>query len=167
MDERGTVHLLIGPVGAGKTTYAERRVAQSRAVFLDLDRWMVRLFGDDQRPTTDVLGWYLERRERCRALMWEVAQRVVDCGSDVWLELGLVGAAERQATYERVTAAQLQLVVHLLDVPREVRRQRVARRNEHADAFTQLVPPPFFERASDAWEPPTEEERRRWSIEER
>lgn len=29
MSPRGTLHLLIGPVGAGKTTYAHRRMARA------------------------------------------------------------------------------------------------------------------------------------------
>lgn len=161
---RGILHLLIGPVGAGKTTYAQRRVASAASVFLDVDTWMVRLFGADPRPPQDVLAWYLERRERCRGLIWDTALSVLDAGRDVWLELGLVLAAEREGFYERARAAELGLVVHLLDAPREVRWERVLNRNQSPGPFTQVVPPEIFERASDAWEPPSELERTRWSI---
>lgn len=164
MEPRGTLHLLIGPVGAGKTTYAQRRLARSPALLLDLDSWMVRLFGADPRPPEDLLAWYLERRERCRDVIWDVALGVLDCGTDVLLELGLVSRAERGAFYEKARAAELPLVVYLLDAPREVRRERVARRNQSPGPSTQVVPPAFFERASDAWEPPSEEERATWGL---
>ena len=161
---RGTLHLLIGPVGAGKSTYARQRIARSPAVFLDLDAWMVRLFGADPRPPEGVIAWYLERRERCRALLWDLAMDVLASGTDVFLEIGLLGKAEREAFYEKVRAADVELLVYLLDAPRAVRRERVAERNKAAEPFTQVVPPEFFERASDAWEPPSESERATWRI---
>jgi predicted kinase len=164
MSPRGTLHLLIGPVGAGKTTYAQRRMARAPAVFLDLDAWMVRLFGADPRPPEGVMAWYLERRERCRGVLWDLTLGVLACGTDVVLEIGLLGRQERQAFYERVRAEGLELVVHLLDAPRATRRERVARRNQSPGPFTQIVPPEIFERASDAWEPPTEAERAAWPI---
>lgn len=164
MGPAGKLHVLIGPVGAGKSTYAQQKAAATRSVFLDLDTWMVRLFGADPRPTDNVMAWYLERRDRCRELLWDVAVGVLRCGTDVFLEIGLLGVAERAAFYGRVRDDGLQLAVYLLDVPREVRRERVARRNRGAGPFTQVVPLEYFERASDAWEPPSESERASWDI---
>jgi predicted kinase len=161
---RGGVLLLIGPVGAGKSTYARRVAARESAVFLDLDTWMVRLFGEDPRPAQGVLEWYLQRRERCRAVLWDTARDIADAGGGVVLELGLVTRDEREAAYQAVVAADLDLSVVLVDAPRDARRERVAARNEEGGAYTQVVPPLFFEKASDAWQPPSEQERRTWAI---
>jgi predicted kinase len=125
---------------------------------------MVRLFGADIRPPKDVMNWYLERRERCRGLIWNTALGILGCGTDVFLEMGLLGKTEREAFYEQVCANDLELVVYLVDAPREVRRERVLLRNRAPGPFTQIVPPELFERASGAWEPPDELERARWSI---
>ncbi len=133
-------------------------------MFLELDTWMVRLFGDDTRPEAGVINWYLERRERCQGVLWSVALDVARAGPDVFLELGLVSAAERVRAYETVTLHELPLTVRLLDAPREVRRERVARRNEQTGAVVQQVPPELFEFASDAWEPPSASERETWRI---
>lgn len=157
MTRPGTLHLLIGPVGAGKTTYGHRQA--TRSLFLDLDVWMVRLFGADPRPEGDVLAWYLERRDRCRGLLWDVALDALRGGMDVYLELGLVTVVEREAFYEKVRAEDLPMRVYLVDAPRDIRRERVLRRNESPGPFTQVVPPAFFERASDVWQPPAEAER--------
>jgi predicted kinase len=157
--KRGTLTLLIGPVGAGKSTYARRHVAQGSLVFLDIDTWMVRLFGADTRPGENAIAWYLERRERCRRLVWDVALDVLGCGTDVFLELGLVTAPEREKFYARARDEGLKFAVHLLDAPRDVRRERVLGRNQTPGPFTQVVPLEFFERASDAWQPPSEAER--------
>jgi predicted kinase len=160
----GILHLLIGPVGAGKTTFAQRQCARSAALLLDLDTWMVRLYGDDQRPAEGVVPWYLERRERCRALIWDVALHVLEGGVDVYLEIGLLGAGERASFYEQVRAEQLNARVYVIDAPRDVRRTRVEQRNQNPQPYTQVVPPEFFERASDAWQPPDQAERATWNI---
>lgn len=157
------LHLLIGPVGSGKSTWARARVAERPALFLDTDRWMVRLYGEDTRPASDVLAWYLARRERVRGLMWDVAREAIRSGGDVFLELGLV-TAERAAAHAQGREASGAVHVHLFEAPRAIRRERVQARNLDPDPFTQVVPPQFFERASDAWEPVTDAERAAWSV---
>lgn len=164
MTRTGTLHLLIGPVGAGKTTYGQRLAARSVGVFLDLDAWMVRLFGADPRPQDNVIAWYLERRDRCRALLWDVAVDMLRSGVDVVLELGLVTVADREAIYDKISAEDLPLRVYLLDVPRDIRRERVLQRNKTPGPFTQIVPIAFFERASDLWQAPSDAERAQRSI---
>lgn len=164
MTTSGTLHLLVGPVGAGKTTYARRRIAQAPGLLLDVDTCMVRLFRDDPRPAEGVMAWYLERRERCRELLWDVALDALRCGVDVFLELGLLQRAEREAYYERARTDDLTLVVYVLDAPRSVRRDRVAARNLSPGPHTQIVPAELFERASDAWEAPLDAERATWGL---
>ena len=163
-EKPGTLNLLIGSVGAGKTTFAGRRIARTPAVFLDLDACMVRLYGNDTRPSENVIDWYFERRERCRGLLWDVAGMVLSSGGDVFLELGLVTVAEREEFYSTSRSEEFKMIVYLLDAPRAVRRERVAERNRSAGPHTQIVPSEFFERASDAWQHPTEAERAAWSI---
>ena len=159
-----TLSLVIGPVGAGKTTFARQRAVEQRAVFLDLDTWMVRLFGKDIRPQENVIAWYLERRDRCRALLWDLACEILSTGADVFLELGLVASHEREAFYAKARGGDLRLVVYLLDESRDIRRERIVERNRSAGERTQIVPLPFFEVASDAWQPPTEAERKAMGI---
>lgn len=129
-----------------------------RRRILDLDSSMVRLCSADTRPKDDLIGWYIERRERCRGLLWDVSIGILSVGVDVLLEIGLVSAKERYAFYDKARAKDLLLRVHLSDARRDVRRERVARRNQDAQPFTQIVPPALFEAASDAWEAPSEAE---------
>lgn len=164
MSALSTLHLLIGPVGAGKSTFARQQIARHPALHLDVDTAMVRLFGDDPRPSQGVMTWYLERRERCRGLLWDLALDTLRCGVDVYLELGLVRRAEREQYFGRARLEELRFIGHVLDAPREVRRQRVVARNELPGEYVQKVPLEFFERASDAWEPVLEDERARWTM---
>jgi predicted kinase len=149
------VHLVIGPVGAGKSTFAAGLCVEERAVRFTLDAWMAQLFGDDARPASGVIEWYVERRDRCLELIWKTAVSVLDLGVNVVLEIGLIQRSERTAFYDRVDAAGYPLTVYVLDLPRDVRRERVARRNvEQGETFSTVVPPHFFELASDLWQPP-------------
>lgn len=159
MKTTGTLYLPIGPVGAGKSTFARERTARNGGVFLDVDAWMVTLYGADVRPKEDVITWYLERRQRCRDLLWSTARDILTAGADVFLELGLVSTLEREAFYAKARDDDLKLTVCLVDASRDIRRQRVLARNSSAGAQTQIVPLEFFERASDAWEPPSAAER--------
>lgn len=154
------VHLVIGPVGAGKSTFALALSREHHAVRLTLDEWMAELFGGDPRPADGRVAWYVERTERCLAQMWKLCARMTEVGTSVVLEIGLIRRAAREAFYERADAAGLDLTVHVVDAPREVRRARVMRRNEQkGETFSMVVPPDFFELASDLWEPPDEVER--------
>ncbi len=125
---------------------------------------MVRLYGDDPRPAEGVLEWYLERRERVRALLWDMTTQVLSTGTNAIVELGLVSRAERETYYEKARDDDLRTTVYLVDAPRDVRRERVERRNASGEKYVQKVPLEFFERASDAWEPPDEAERAAVSI---
>jgi predicted kinase len=150
---RGRIHLIVGPVGAGKSTFGLSLVRERRAVRLTLDEWMTALFRPD-RPDASVMEWYVERASRCTERIWIVASDVAAAGVDVVLEIGLLRKRDRIRVYERAEAASLELVVHALDAPRAVRRERVERRNrDRGPTFSMIVPPEFFERASDFWEP--------------
>jgi predicted kinase len=149
----GRVHLIVGPVGAGKSTFALRLAESGPMVRLTLDEWMTALFRPD-RPETGVIEWYVERAARCVERIWLVANDIVRAGTDVVLEVGLLRRRDREKLYARADAAGVTLVIHALDAPRDVRRERVERRNrEQGPTFSVVVPPDFFERASDLWEP--------------
>jgi predicted kinase len=164
----GELHLIVGPVGAGKSTFARALCRKHRAVPLILDDWMARLFGADERPPTGRVAWYLERRDRCLEQIWSLTEALCEVEARVVLEIGLIRREERAAFYRRVDDAGLALSVYLLDAPREVRRERVMRRNEErGETFAQVVPLEFFELASDMWEPPDDEELRERAIRER
>jgi predicted kinase len=159
---QGAIHLLLGPVGAGKSTLALELAREHRAVRLTLDEWMVRLFSED-RPGSGVVEWYRERARRTVSQIWAVTTLLVERGIDVVLELGLIVRAEREGFYVLVRHAGLKLTIHVVDAPRDVRRERVLERNRSRGAtFSMVVPEAIFELASDLWEPPDAAELAEW-----
>jgi predicted kinase len=103
--------------------------------------------------------WYQERKRRLLDLIWTHAVALLSSGTTPVLELGLVRRGDRDEIYDRADEAGLEMVVHVLDAPRDVRRERVRRRNsERGATFFMVVPESIFELASDAWEPPDDSE---------
>ncbi|MEJ2681019.1 MAG: AAA family ATPase, partial [Gammaproteobacteria bacterium] len=82
------IYLVEGPVGSGKSTFAEQQALEINAPHINLDSWMVNLFRPD-RPTSGTMEWYIERKERCIEQIWLVAKSILDANFDVILELGL------------------------------------------------------------------------------
>ena len=147
------IHLVIGPVGAGKSTFTRQLCREHAALCFNLDEWMARLFRAD-RPEVGVMEWYAERTARCIEQIWKLTQSLLELGNDVVLEIGLIQRRDRERLYRRVDGAGHALTVYVLDAPRELRRERVERRNEQqGDTFCMVVPPHIFDLASDLWEP--------------
>ncbi len=149
-----TIHLIEGPVGAGKSTTAARLSRELNLGWLDLDEWMVTLFSPD-RPEDGFMQWYSDRKARCLEQIWKVAERLLTVSDGVILELGLVQRADRAAFYQRIDECGHELIVHLLDVPEETRRARVRQRNQNREGtFKMEVTDEIFELANAAWQPP-------------
>lgn len=158
------VHLIEGPVGAGKTTFSTVLAQNIGGIHIALDEWFARLFSPD-RPEGDFVPWYVQRKERLLDLIWIHSQKILDSGRDVVLELGLIQQLPRMAFCRRIVEEGFSLRIQVLDAPLELRRERVRRRNEEkGPTFSMLVPAHIFEIASALWEPPDEFEREEFDI---
>jgi predicted kinase len=152
------IHLVVGPVAAGKSTFALELCRAHRAVRIELDEWMAALFRPD-RPDANVVEWYVERSARCVEVIWRQAARTIDAGTDVVLEIGLILRHDRARFYDHVEVGGYAMTVYVLDAPRDVRRERVLLRNrERGETFSMEVHLPSFELASDLWQPLDETE---------
>ncbi len=147
-----TIHLIEGPVGSGKSTFAAQLSSELNAPRFILDEWMSTLFSPD-RPGTGVVEWYLQCKHRCLAQIWLQAAKIIESGVDVILELGLIQRSDRTTFIERVDDSGHHLVIYVIDAPRDVRRERVRNRNiNKGSTFAMEVPDHIFELASDMWQ---------------
>lgn len=153
-----SIHLVCGPLAAGKSTLARQLAAQHQAVHLAVDDWMQQLFHDD-RPAQLDLAWVAPRVVRCRALMWHISRQVLATGRGVVLELGLLRQQDRADALAQAAATGHPSRLHLVDAEVQVRRQRVAQRNaERGETFAFEVTPAMFDLMEGLFERPSPEE---------
>jgi predicted kinase len=149
-----TLNLVFGPCGAGKTSYAYALARREGAVAFVLDDWGERLFGPDVHGSID-FEWMSERLGRCRALIWSTAAAVLDAGTSVVLDLGLMRRADRERIRKLAREAGFSMQWHFVDAPQEVRRARVAARNDtKGETFVREVPPEMFDLFEALYEAP-------------
>lgn len=152
------IHLLFGPLGAGKSTLARQLADRHRGVRFSIDEWMLELYGPDKPQPMD-LPWVLARVQRCERRIWAVAADVVQRGGTAILDLGCLQAADR-ARFVGLAAAQgLPLQPHFVTAPRALRRQRVLQRNQvRGETFSFEVSPGMFDFMETRFEPPGADE---------
>lgn len=147
-----TVHLVCGPVGSGKTTFGRAFAAERGALLFCLDEWMAALFMMDA-PVPLTLEWTLPRTLRCEQQIWSVARQALALGTDVVLELGFFTRDQRTRVRELAAGAGVAVETHVLDVPRDIRRERVRLRNQGSATFTIEVDDAMFDWAEGYYEP--------------
>jgi predicted kinase len=153
-----TLHVIFGPCGAGKTTYAHTFARREGLVAFVLDDWMARLFGPDL-PEPIEYQWMLERVGRCEAQIWSTAAAVMAAGTSVIFDIGLMRRSDRARVREIAEGAGLSLQFHFVDAPQEVRRARVAGRNTiRGESFALEVSPDMFEFIEGVYEAPQPDE---------
>ena len=142
-----TLHLVCGMPGAGKSLLARRLAEEHDALHLDPDPWIVALGVDPHDPAP---------RKLFEDLQWQQALRLLSLGTSVVTEsAGWVRPSRRR----RVVGARRRGGrggIHVLDGPREVRWERVARRN--GEPGTVHITREQLESFERWWQPPTEEE---------
>jgi len=149
-----TLHAIFGPCGAGKTTYAHDFARRERAVAFILDDWMARLFAADM-PEPIEYDWMIERVARCEAQIWSTAAATMAAGTSVILDIGLMRRDDRARVREIAGATGLPLQWHFVDAPQDVRRARVAGRNQiRGETFAIAVSPDMFDFIEGVYEPP-------------
>lgn len=153
-----TAHLLCGPTGAGKTTFALRLREEARALHLSIDDWMVTLFGPDA-PVPPDWTWIAQRLRRCEAQIVTTALEAGRCGLDSILDLSFLRADQRARVAGALRAGGVAPRLHLLDPGAEERWRRVSARNDSTgETYRMTVTRPMFDFVDSIWQPPTPEE---------
>ncbi len=152
------LHMIVGSTGAGKTTYSMKLETALPAVRFSIDEWMMGLFWGDA-PADISFDWAYERVERCGKIINETAARVVRANGQAVIDTAFTTAAERQAFYDWATAQDIPFHLHFIDVPKDIRWQRVQNRNaEKGDTHAMDVDRGMFDFVEARWERPTDAE---------
>lgn len=148
------IYFIEGPVGAGKSTYANAIAESGGFTHIALDEWFALLFSPD-RPQNDFVSWYIERKDRLINLILGYAYDILATNKDIALEVGMIQREARIAILRQVQNREIDFTIHVLDAPYDIRLERVRRRNiKQGKTFSMVVPDHVFEMASAMWEPP-------------
>lgn len=158
MTSPAVLHVVFGPSGAGKTSYALAAARRDGMVPFILDDWMATLFGPDM-PSPIEYEWMIERVGRCEEQIWSTAAGVLTAGTSAIFDIGLMTRADRARVREIAEGAGVPLQFHFVTAPQEVRRARVESRNEiRGETFAIEVPPHMFDFIEGVYEAPDEAE---------
>ena len=158
MTHMGTVHIVFGPQGAGKSTYSQRLAAEVHAVYFSIDEWMHQLYGSDLPQPLD-FAWVMERVQRCEKLIWSTASKFAQVGGSIVLDLGFMKVDSRTDFLELSRSCTLPSQLHFVDAPHDVRKARVlARNSERGETFSFEVTPGMFDFMEQQFQWPTDAE---------
>ncbi len=150
------VHMVCGPVGAGKTTLSRRLAASERALIFTIDEWLTALYRMDQPADPELaLPWMLERFDRTEGVIVAQMQQALALGVPVVADLGFFRRDLRDRFRARIGAP---VRLHVADAPVEVRRARVHARNAGGETFSVEVDDAAFRWAETYWQPPEPDE---------
>jgi predicted kinase len=122
-----TLHLMIGLPGSGKTTRAKELELEKHALRLTPDEWQSALFGNDiDEKSHDTNHTKIEQ------IMWSVAERLLQLGTDVILDFGCWAQSEREEFRSKAYELGADFKLHFMDVSLEELKKRLTERNKNA-----------------------------------
>ncbi len=148
-----TLHLMVGLPCSGKTTLARKLEREQSALRLTADEWQVRLFGQDaEEPEHDA------RHSLIEAMLWNIAGRALELGTNVILDFGFWAREEREDYRLRAKRLGASSQVHFLDVPEEELLRRLAVRNSQPSQESFHISPERMKPWIEFFQRPTPEE---------
>jgi len=149
--EKGTLILICGLIGAGKTTLAKKLAEERNAVRLCPDDWTLAILKDQKNvPERDRVHDAVEKQ------LWKHAQNILELGISVILENGFWAETERNGYRDYAKEHGIKVELHFVDAPYETLWRRVEARNSEASEL--FVTREEVEAAIKVFEPPTIEE---------
>ena len=145
------IHLICGPIGAGKTTYAIELAQQEGAIRFSEDDWFAELFVPDapegllEQPMSVIGTWATSKYERCRDQIWAICQQLLNNNVSVVLDGAAANKEQRDAVREKAKQHKVPFQLHYINAPVALRKQRVIERNENqGETYSLDVTPEIF-----------------------
>lgn len=139
-----TLHLISGLPASGKTTYATELRKRVDGVLFNLDRWLITTFGRYSLPDVGQ-DEHTRRVLACRELMWESASELLKRGVDVILDDGFFYREHRMRHAALAADVGAETIIHFVNIPLNLVRQRLERRNANLPRFNFYIDPATLE----------------------
>lgn len=150
--------LVCGPTGVGKTTHSLSLSKEIGAIRFSIDPWMQTLFAKDM--TSLNYSWMIERVYRCYEQIWQVSEQILTLDGKVVLDLGFTTKDQRDVFSNKAMALDINAEVHYLDAPKDIRKNRIEKRNIEKDpsVYAFEVTDMMFNFMEPKFEVPSQEE---------
>ena len=155
------IHLICGPIGAGKTTYAHEIAVKYNAIRFSEDEWLSKLFIPDapenllSEPMHVVGEWAGEKYQRCRAQIWLICQQLLKQNINIVLDGAAANKVQRDLIRNKASVHKVGFQLHYVTSDPETREKRIFNRNEEQGATYSIeVTPAMFAHTENFFEPP-------------
>jgi predicted kinase len=152
MSPQGTIHLLCGLPGTGKSTFARELESRTNGVTLNHDVWLVGIFG----PTAS--EDFEKHHSTVWRLLWQLAERLVSIGVDVILDFGLWHRCERDDFRERAAKIHAPCRLYFVTCSLELQFRRIDKRNSEVKDKNTIISPAMLTEFCRQFEVPAAEE---------
>ncbi len=159
------IHLICGPIGAGKTTFAHKIANEHGAIRFSEDEWLNKLFvpGAPRNligaPVELVFGWASGKYQLCRDQIWTICIQLLAQGISIVLDGAAVNKEQRDIIRQKAVKSNVDLQLYYVTADKDTRRNRVIERNAgKGKTFSIEVTPEMFDFIEDFFEPPVDEE---------
>ena len=149
----GTLHLVCGKIAAGKSTLCARLAAEPGTILISQDHWLSRLYPDELRTIADMIRY----SARLRDVMGGHVADLLRSGLSVMLDFPANRVDWRRWMLDVAGEAGAPHLLHYLDVPDEVCRERLKGRNA-GGAHEYVVSDEQFDLIVARFEPPGDAE---------
>ena len=149
----GTLHLVCGKIGAGKSTLCARLAAEPDTLLIGQDLWLKTLYQDELKTIPDMILY----SARLRAVMGPHVSDLLRSGLSIVLDFPANTVELRRWMLGVARDAGAPHLLHFLDLPDETCRARLRRRNA-AGAHEYVVSDAEFDVITSYFQPPEEAE---------
>lgn len=149
------VILICGKICVGKSTYAEKLRAESKAVLLSVDEIMLAVFGQYAGERHD------EYVRNVQQYIFDKSLEILQAGADVLLDCGFWTKGHRDYSKEFYRQRGIPCELHLIDISGEEWQRRIEKRNAaisagRTDAY--FVDENLLEKAEKGYQTPAPDE---------
>jgi len=159
------IHLVCGPIGAGKTTIAHKIAYEHNAIGFSEDEWLDKLFVPDapegllKQPMEIVGAWASEKYQRCRGQIWLVCKQLLCQNISIVLDGAAANREQRELIREKAADNNVRFQLYYVTSDPDTRRQRVFERNEdRRHTYSLKVTPEMFAHTESFFQPPVGDE---------
>lgn len=148
-----TLYFICGKIAAGKTTLSNKLKNQPNTIVISEDKWLSALFSDEMKTVSD----YVRHSKKLKSVMKPHIVNLLKAGTSVILDFPANRIVDRAWMRQIFEEAEVLHELHYLDVPDDICKQRLLKRNEqgqHAFEATEAQ----FELITKHFEPPTQDE---------